>query len=190
MPSRPLKTYLPYVFSQHGKLKPKDLKEAIRQARADQYRQKLEQETLRAITASLEEGEDEEGTIPPENFGRNNEDGVENDGSAHAETAEVVHRDIRAGEAAAPGVRGGGVGVCGDRRRGQPAQLGEKAICAFERMLFKGAGGGTGPGAGTKQLKEMSFLEDLAAGEAEERDRAFKASCRKRFPDEIWRTVR
>lgn len=59
----------------------------------------------------------------------------------------------------------------------QPAQLSGRAICAYEATAVGGAGGGRGGGGGaTRQLKEMSFLQDLADTEAEERDRSFKAS--------------
>ncbi|CAM9441986.1 unnamed protein product, partial [Ectocarpus sp. 8 AP-2014] len=53
-------------------------------------------------------------------------------------------------------------------------QLGGRAICAYEATVV---GGGDGrSGAATRQLKEMSFLQDLADTESEERDRSFKAS--------------
>lgn len=43
------------ILRQAGKLKPKDLKEAIRRSRLDRQRQLREQEALRALTASPEE---------------------------------------------------------------------------------------------------------------------------------------
>lgn len=135
------------------------------------------------MTASLEEGAAyEEETRLPENL-ETHPDGA----SARLEAGEVNHHNVRAGGADADrgemreaGVLGarGGVEARRDHKRGQPAQLSGKAICACERLALRGDGGGTGPRAGTKQLKEMSFLEDLAAIEAEERDRSFKVSDR------------
>lgn len=76
------------------------------------------------------------------------------------------------------------------QQRQQPAQFSARAICAYEMTTLgvehtsrgRGEGGRDGPRGGgggaaaTRQLKEMSFLQDLAATEAEERDRSFKAS--------------
>lgn len=67
------------------------------------------------------------------------------------------------------------------RQQQQPAQLSGRAICAYEATAAEGGGGGGGEGT-TRQLKEMSFLQDLADTEAEERDRSFKASTRVAFP--------
>lgn len=67
-------------------------------------------------------------------------------------------------------------------KRHQPAQLSERAIYVFERTNALGGGmgevggdtGGRGGGVASRQLKEMSFLQDLAAVESEERERSFK----------------
>ena len=141
------------AHAQPGKLKPKDLKEAIRRTRADRQRQLEEQEALRALTASAPAG---------------NEADVDIDGA-------LEDPDSREGYATVHGPeRGGGVSG-GQQQQQQPAQLSGRAICAFEATAVGGGGGGGGVGA-TRQLKEMSFLHDLADTEAEERDRSFKAS--------------
>lgn len=152
------------AHAQPGKLKPKDLKEAIRRTRADRQRQLEEQEALRALTASAPAG---------------NEADVDIDGA-------LEDPDPREGYATVHGPERGG-GVSGQQQ--QPAQLSGRAICAYEATAVGGGGGGGGVGA-TRQLKEMSFLHDLADTEAEERDRSFKASgglalgvvCRRAVP--------
>ncbi|CAM9368319.1 unnamed protein product [Ectocarpus fasciculatus] len=138
-----------------GKLKPKDLKEAIRRTRAERQRQLQEQEALRSLTLTA--------STEPDNDDGNG--GLEGGGGR--------------GEPSHPGGRQmgdipeGGRGLQQERLQ-QPAQLGGRAICAYEATVV---GGGDGKsGAATRQLKEMSFLQDLADTESEERDRSFKAS--------------
>lgn len=135
---------------QLGKLKPKDLKEAIRRTRADRQRQLQEQEALRSLTATSCSNENEN-----DNIGDVIEGGVIFEGPE------------------------GDCGVAGKRQQQrQPAQLSGRAICAYEATA---AGSGGGDGAATRQLKEMSFLQDLADTEAEERDRSFKVT-----PDSVF----
>lgn len=204
---------------QPGKLKPKDLKEAIRRARADRERQLQEQEALRVLTASVEEEQEHEDvsqTARYSTYGVGDNDIVypqrasdsmdanhrgvgtpsdtnDKDRPPCAQAKTVSHGDTRTGVAPSPRVPDAGSaailavnvgGECRTRRHRQPAQLSGKAICAYEStMLGVGSatsgvaiGGGAGGGAASRQLKEMSFLQDLAITEAEERDRSFKAS--------------
>lgn len=104
----------------------------------------------------------------------------------------LLEVDVKAGAASAVGVgvkrdTGGGY----KRQTQQPAQLSERAISAYERTVLEDGsfvgnvgnqgqekmGGEASGEAATRRLKVMSFLQDLAATEAEERDRSFKASC-------------
>eukprot|EP00903_Cladosiphon_okamuranus_P011978 g11249.t1 len=144
-----------------GKLKPKDLKEAIRRTRADRQRQLEEQEALRALTASATAGNKND------DGGGGNDAGDPLQGPGYAKTS-----------AAANGEEGAGDGATGLPTQQQPAQLCGRAICAYEATVFGvGGGGAAGGGEGaTRQLKEMSFLQDLADTEAAERERSFKAS--------------
>lgn len=145
---------------QPGKLKPKDLKEAIRRTRAERQQQLQEQEALRFLTLTA--------STEPDNDDGNG--GLEGGGGR--------------GEPSHPGGRQmgdipeGGRGLQQERLQ-QPAQLGGRAICAYEATVV---GGGDGKsGAATRQLKEMSFLQDLADTESEERDRFFKVNMAARF---------
>ncbi|CAM9375864.1 unnamed protein product [Ectocarpus sp. 12 AP-2014] len=138
-----------------GKLKPKDLKEAIRRTRAERQRQLQEQEALRSLTLTAS-------TEPDHDDGNGGSGGRSGRGDpSHPGGRQIA--DTPEGE------RG-----LQQERLQQPAQLGGRAICAYEATIV---GGGDGrSGAATRQLKEMSFLQDLADTESEERDRSFKAS--------------
>lgn len=141
-----------FVFFQPGKLKPKDLKEAIRRTRADRQRQLQEQEALRSLTATASTAEI-------------------NDGIG------ATFEDPEGGD---------GIATKRQQQQPQPAQLSGRAICAYEATAA-GSGGGGG-GAATRQLKEMSFLQDLADTEVEERDRSFKVTSRDHVSSRFFRT--
>lgn len=145
---------------QPGKLKPKDLKEAIRRTRAERQRQLQEQEALRSLTLTAS-------TEPDHDDGNGGSGGRSGRGDpSHPGGRQIA--DTLEGE------RG-----LQQERLQQPAQLGGRAICAYEAT---GVGGGDGrSGAATRQLKEMSFLQDLADTESEERDRSFKVNMAARF---------
>lgn len=152
---------------QPGKLKPKDLKEAIRRTRAERQRQLEEQEALRLLTATVSSA-DNDGT---EDCGGGG--GGAPGGPGFQQQSAVVHRTEGGG-----GGGGGGEGYNGqqweqqqENKLEQQAQLSGRMICAYEATAVGGIGDG---GGATRQLKEMSFLQDLAETEAQERDRSFK----------------
>ncbi|CAM9328286.1 unnamed protein product [Hapterophycus canaliculatus] len=142
------------LTQQPGKLKPKDLKEAIRRTRAERQNQLQEQEALRSLAT----------TGPTESSDCAKEAAFDGDPDR---PREIQGAGLSGGECAVIGVRQ-------QKQPQQPAQLGVGAICAYEAAAARS--GGDGRGAATRQLKEMSFLQDLADLEAEERDRTFKAS--------------
>lgn len=218
-------------------MKPKDLKEAIRRARADRRRQLEEQEALRAMTTSTqEEGEESDENAselsenPSENpcartdfeleadNGEQITDGCSRWGaraSAEAAGGEIIGCGRREGYGGILGQdmqvdrptregEGGGRDIlasCKRRRNQQPAQFNGRAICAYEMTTQGvepenggkggnqdgpgGTGGGGGVAVASRQLKEMSFLQDLAATEAEERDRSFKVRSQGSTPGAI-----
>lgn len=133
---------------QPGKLKPKDLKEAIRRTRADRQRQLQEQEALRSVTART--------STTTGNFTDHN--GID---------------DHKRGAAFEDPERGCGIIARERQQQSQPAHLSGRAIRAYEATT---AGSARDGGAATRQLKEMSFLQDLADTEVEERGRSFKVT--------------
>ncbi|CAN0008939.1 unnamed protein product [Ectocarpus sp. 6 AP-2014] len=135
-----------------GKLKPKDLKEAIRRTRAERQRQLQEQEALRSLTLTAS-------TEPDHDDGN----GGSGDRSGRGDPSHPGGRQIADTPEGERGLQ--------QERLQQPAQLGGRAICAYLATVVDGKSG-----AATRQLTEMSFLQDLADTESEERDRSFKAS--------------
>lgn len=159
------RTGLHNLQRQPGKLKPKDLKEAIRKARAERQREIDEQKVLRALLSDQEDLDDNRARSPSGTGGAS--DSLRNPPVGATTAAGKETRD----ESIAVGNEPNGIR--------QPAQLSVRALCAFEKTAL-GTPGGVGNYAGddgagaSKQAKELAFLRDLAEIEAGERERSFK----------------
>ncbi|CAM9391177.1 unnamed protein product, partial [Discosporangium mesarthrocarpum] len=149
------------LTQQPGKLKPKDLRKAIREARAERQLQAEEQEALRALTADVEAA-----AAPDDDRADANKAGV-----AGGEAPSPADADM----GVLQGGCGEGIGALGNKksalglpRRRQPAELSGRVIRALER--------GAVAMRTTRQLKEMSFLQEVQEVEEKEKERSFKAS--------------
>lgn len=184
---------------QPGKLKPKDLKEAIRRIRADRARQLFEQEALRALTAPLDEEDDEilAGSTPGSEGGDSHTGDMKYKNRRGMSSCLLEGRRVDDGYIEDfPRRREGDVDVVTaestqvrgsftwqSRRMHQPAQMNGRSICAYERAVLgiyttpnKGGGDSSYERNGTaaRKRKEIFFLQDLATTEEEERERSFK----------------
>lgn len=184
---------------QPGKLKPKDLKEAIRRIRAERARQHLEQEALRALTAPVDEEDNDilAGSTPGAGGGDSHTGGVKHKNHRGMSSCPFEGRRLdegytedvpRKGEGeddvvTAKSAQVGGNLTWHPTRVHQPAQMNGRSICAYERAVLdidvtpnKGRGDSSYEhnGAAARKRKEIFFLQDLATTEEKERERSFK----------------